>query len=75
MPRSGSRTWNRANVLQYLSTYNQVSGITFYHPNVNLILVSCALEDSLWGATLSRLLSESDSQGSNLHRPAPNVSH
>lgn len=68
---SGSRTQNRGSIPPYSLTYNEVSGITFYYPNINLILVWCALEDSLWGATSSRLLGESGTRGSTPAAPPP----
>lgn len=70
-PFTGSRTQNRGSIPPYSLTYNEVSGITFYYPNINLILVWCALEDSLWGATSSRLLGESGTRGSTPAAPPP----
>lgn len=52
------------NIPQDLLTCNEVSGITFHHPNINLLLASRALEHSLGEATSGRLPSERDAQGS-----------
>lgn len=47
IPRSGSSAWHRVNIPLNLLTYCKFNGITFYHPNISLIHVLCALRGSL----------------------------